>query len=263
MVVTPDIRWLLDARPSRDLVAAIARVALAQRDPRVACPTYLRALGTALDDEPPPFGTQAYADAYRTASSDGQWLAISLMTNAEREGDGAKRLWSLAACARSEEERQLLKGHAIDESRHAQIYLALLDLTFPGAVNAAFRGELAQLSPGYARSQQPVAVDGSPYARAPSIDDYVQMNIAEIRTTIHHIMQRSAISAHCPPDNLARGIRMQSSLLHDELRHVSYTALLIDRKAGHTAEFATLFRKRMRDFNQITNDELRQARFDG
>ncbi|XXX81453.1 hypothetical protein WMF30_22100 [Sorangium sp. So ce134] len=258
------VQALLRAEPSVDRVAAVARVALSQLDPPVECPRYLSALDEAIEAEPPPFGTEAYQAIYRAASASAQWLAISLMTNAEREGDGAKRLWSLAACSVDPEEQQLIKRHAVDESRHAMAYLSLLDLTFPDALDAAFRLELNKLSPGYTMGQELVAVEGSPYARKPSVDDFIQMNIAENRTTIHHIMQRLALAEHCPPANLPRATKILNSLLRDELNHVAYTAVLVERKASAAAPGAVhaLFKKRLRDFNRITDEELGQAVFD-
>jgi hypothetical protein len=252
-----DIYALLSARRPEDRVAAVAKAALSQHSPSVECPLYFAALNTALRKEPPPFGTDAYADIYRAASADGQWMAISLITNAEREGDGAKRLWSLAACCDDAKEQQLLKRHAVDESRHALAYLALLDLSFPDAVAPAFRSQLNALSPGYAMEQQLFAVQGSPYAKAPTIDDYLQMNIAEIRTAIHHIMQRPALAALCPADNLRRTTSIQEALLRDELHHVAYTAVLIERKArdAEPNEISKLFCKRFSDFNNITSEE--------
>ena len=38
-----------------------------------------------------------------------------------------------------DDDQQLLKRHAVDESRHSLAYLALFDLTFPGAVSSQFR----------------------------------------------------------------------------------------------------------------------------
>lgn len=255
---------LLSAAEPADRVGAVARVALSRCSPRDLCPTYVEALGKALVAEPPPFATDAYFDLYRAAAADGRWLAISLMTNAEREGDGATRLWSLAACASNEHERSLLKRHAVDESRHALRYLALVDLCFGDAVDPSFRRELNQLSPGYSMDQPLVAVDGSPYARAPSLDDFLQMNIAEIRTTLHHTMQRSALAMHCPPDRLPRATTILDSLLHDELYHVSYTAVLIEshaRGAGAN-HLAVLLGRRLRDFNLMTIEELDRRIFD-
>ena len=259
-----EVEALLSAAPNIERVAVVARVALSQRDPQAGCLRYLAALDKAIDEEPPPFGTEAYSNTYRAASASGQWLAMSLMTNAEREGDGAKRLWSLAACTDNEEERQLLKRHACDESSHALAYLALLDLSFPGAVDATFRAELNQLSPHFSMSQQPYPIEGSPYARKPSVDDYMQMNIAEIRTTIHHLMQRQALAEHCPPENMERTRKVLDSLLRDELSHVAYTAVLIEAKADTVdpEKLQQLFRKRLRDFNNITKEELGERVFD-
>jgi hypothetical protein len=252
-----DVHTILSAERSLDRPAAVARLALSGRKPPVECPNYLAALEKALWEEYPPFGTELYADLYRDASASGQWLAMSLMTNAQREGDGSKRLWSLAACSDNDEEQQLLKRHACDESSHALAYLALLDLSFPGAVEPTFRAELNQLSPHFSMGQELFTVEGSPYARKPTVDDYMQMNIAEIRTTIHHLMQRTALAAHCPAENLGRTTKILNSLLRDELSHVAYTAVLIERKANGAGpeKLQAMFRKTFRDFNRITSEE--------
>src|SRR2546422_631913 len=63
-----------------------------------AWPHYGQALISACKKSPPPFGTRAYGEIYRDAAADPYWLAVSLMTNAEREGEGAGHLWDLAAC---------------------------------------------------------------------------------------------------------------------------------------------------------------------
>jgi len=257
---------LLDAfqaESSIGRILGVARVALRHRDPRAACPRYFEGLKRAIADDPPPFGQDAYGEVYREASADAQWLAISLMTNAEREGDGAGRLWSLAACSTDEAVRRQLKRHAIDESHHALAYLSLLDLVFPGIVEPAFRAQLDGLSPRYGTGQRPMPVEGSPYAHAPSLDDYVQMNIAEIRTTIHHGLQRAAIASHCPPANLPRATRILDSLLRDELNHVAYTAILIEQRAamGSKQALEGLFCKRVCDFNLITRTELASGTF--
>ena len=255
---------LLNTGASVDRAANVARVALSQNTPPVDCPVYLDTLTRALEEEPPPFCTDNYSDIYREASANGQWLAISLITNSEREGDGAKRLWSLAACADDKEVQQLIKRHAVDESNHAKAYLALLDLAFPGAVEPKFRSELNQLSPSFTIGQELFIVEGSPYARKPSIDDFVQMNIAEIRTTIHHMMQRPALAAHCPEPNRVRMTKILDTLLRDELRHVAYTAVLIEAiaKGPDGADFPALFTRRVRDFNRITTEEFGKAIFD-
>jgi hypothetical protein len=255
---------LLGAEPSNATILLIAKAALGLQKPAPACISYFAALESALCDEPPPFGTPEYGDLYREASADPRWMAISLITNAEREGDGATRLWSLSACSAKQEEQRLLKVHAVDESRHARIYLALLDLAFPDVTDPGFRTELSKLSPRYSLRMKTWPVEGSPYAKAPSIDDFVQMNIAEIRTTIHHLMQRAPLAEHSPPATRGQIRMIQDALLRDELNHVAYTAVLIERLSQTlpSDSLRALFRRRFRDFNQITNDELSDHNFD-
>src|SRR4051812_7430147 len=103
-----DVRALLTScGPKGDRVGMVARAALAQRDPQAACPVYLEALERAVQADPPLFTPEAYERPYREAPATGQWLPISLMPAAEREGDGPPRLWSLAACSDDPEEREL------------------------------------------------------------------------------------------------------------------------------------------------------------
>lgn len=253
-----DFEALLSTRLSSGRVALAARTALSQCSPGFECEIYLEALETALEDEPPPFDTSDYADIYDRSAVSGRWMAVSLITNAEREGDGAKRLWSLAACSDDGDVQQQLKRHAVDESRHALLYLALLDLTFPDAAEPGFRQELDSLSPKFSLKHELYPVPGSPYAKKATIDDFLQMNIAEIRTTIHHIMQRPAISRHCAPEQQKKVTSIQNSLLTDELKHVAYTAVLIEKLAQNLPREGVhrLFRKRVSDFNRITADEL-------
>ena len=201
---------------------------------------------------------------YRAAASDPGWLAISMITNAEREGDGAERLWSLSACTEDEPVGEQIKQHAIDESNHSKIYLKMVDLVFPGAVEPGFRRQMECLSPYYTRSMVPVAKLGSPFAHSITLDDLVQMNIAEIRTTIHHLLQRPMLRAHCSSNTQPGLIRLQQCLLRDEIKHVAYTAQLIEdraRQVGVDAVF-DLFRERLRDFNNVTLSELQDRVFD-
>jgi hypothetical protein len=180
------------------------------------------------------------------------------MTNAEREGDGHSGFGRLPLVQSMRKSNSFSNAARWTKSRHAQIYLALLDLCFPNAVTPSFRLELNQLSPAYSMEEPLFAVHKSPYARSASLDDFLQMNIAEIRTTIHHIMRRRALTAHCPTDNLLGMTTTLDSLLHDDLRHVGYTAVLIERRAENSKpdQLPALFFKRLRDFNRITNEEL-------
>src|SRR5690349_17517971 len=111
-------------------------------------PHYRDALITACRKAPPPFGTKSYAKIYRDVASDPSWMAISLIQNAQGEGEGSGHLWELAASTPDVRVAAQVKAHAIDESRHAKAYVAMLDLTFPDFVDDALHSQLNSLSPG-------------------------------------------------------------------------------------------------------------------
>ena len=233
-------------------------------DARLCLPAYEQSLIDACEEFPPPFGTSEYGDIYREAAADPGWLVVSLITNAEREGDGAQRLWSLAASTRDPELAAKIKRHAIDESNHSKVYMTLADLVFPGAIESNFRAQMDVLSPGYTPVMSPIPKDGSPFAHSITLDDLIQMNIAEIRTTIHHMLQRPMLRAFCPPPSYPRVRQLQRGLLRDEIKHVAYTAELIEDHAAAigAAEVRHLFRERMKDFNEVTRTELESRVFD-
>jgi hypothetical protein len=255
-----DINTLLNNSNNINTIFQIGLLSVSHDDSSDNYPKYLAALENAVKHVQPEFEKESYGELFREAAVDPSWFAESLMTNAEREGDGATRLWSMAACCPDIKETELLKRHAVDESRHSTIYLKLLDLTFPDAVDSKFRAELEDLSPHYTNKQELFVVKGSDYARVPSIDEYIQMNIAEIRTAMHHIFQRESLKQYCPEKNLEKVLSLSTALLKDELYHVAYTAKLIEEKA--TEDLSELFTKRIHDFNEITKTELSQKIFD-
>jgi hypothetical protein len=223
-----------------------------------AWPSYRHAFITACRKSPPPFGAGDYGDIYRHAATDPYWLATSLMTNAAREGEGAGQLWDLAACTPDAAVAGQIRLHAIDESRHARAYIAMLDLTFPGAVDDEFHAQLATLSPGYTSHGPMQPHDGSPFAHPITVDDLIQMNIAEIRTRVHHLLQRPMLLAHCAVERRDRLLRILDALLFDETRHIAYTAALIEGFArnGGADRVNRLMQERLSDFNAITTEEL-------
>jgi hypothetical protein len=225
---------------------------------------YRQALAVACKKSPPPFGTKTYGDIYRDAAADPYWLATSLISNAEREGDGAGHLWDLAACTPDTGIAGQVRQHAIDESRHSRAYIALLDLAFPGAVDGEFHLQLTTLSPGYTHQSPQQAHAGSPFAHSITVDDLIQMNIAEIRTLIHHKLQRPMILAHCARERHVRMVRILDGLLADETRHIAYTAALIDQfaRSGEVNRVMRLMQERVSDFNAITSEELSRNVFE-
>lgn len=219
---------------------------------------YCKALRLACEAEPPPFGTRRYGEIFRTVASDPYWLAASLITNAEREAEGSGRLWSLAACTPEAEIAACVKQHAIDESRHARWYVKILDIAYPDAVDDAVRQHLESLSPRYSAKMVATPVEGSPFAHAVTVDDLVQMNIAEIRTAINQRLQLPMLVAHCRPSQRSLLMPLLNGLQRDEIRHVEYSARLIEQFALQLGgdSIVDLMTQRVRDFNEITCEEV-------
>lgn len=221
-------------------------------------PTYSRALVSAFDRYPPPFGMKVYGDAFRDLACNPEWLARSLIGNAAQEGEGASRLWDLAASTRESRTASQLKQHAIDESRHARMYVAIVDIVFRNAIGEDLRPLVQSLSPAYASNLMPVATPGSQFAHDLTLDDLIQMNIAEIRTRVHQLLHGPVLMVLCKGDRRHRLPPLLNALACDELNHVSYTALLIEEHArsGRANEVMELMEARVNDFNGVTRAEL-------
>jgi hypothetical protein len=223
-----------------------------------ALPSYRRALVSACEKYPPAFGKKAYADFYRRQARNPDYVALSLATNAQGEGDGAEHLWDLAASTPDREVARQIQQHAIDEARHSRGYVTLLELIFPRQVDARLVARLKKLSPGYTHKSPLKANKRSAYARAATVDEFIQMNIAEMRTRVQHLFQRPVLLRYTRPAQRARVRRILDSLLRDETHHIAYTARLIERAAqsAGAARVVDLMHERMRDFNEITEGDL-------
>src|SRR4051812_4375539 len=109
---------------------------------------YTAALTAACEKHPPPYGMSWYGDRYREVACDPSWLANSLIANAAKEGEGSRKLWLLAGRTGDAGIAEEIRLHAIDEARHARLYIEMLALAFPEAVDAGLRADLDTLSPG-------------------------------------------------------------------------------------------------------------------
>jgi hypothetical protein len=243
------------------IVADLTIEALRERCPLVLT-QYENALIAACDRFPPPFGSKSYGDVYRRAASEPEWLAMSLLANAEREGDGSARLWNLAGSTPDPDLASELRQHAVDESRHSRWYVAMFDVAFPDALDPELRPYADAFSPGYTLRETPSANPDSPFSHAITLDDLIQMNIAEIRTRIHHLLQRPMLSAHCSSDRRSKLQPLMDKLLYDETSHVHYTAARIEQhiRSG-SADAFDLMAERLNDFNIITHEELGEGTF--
>jgi hypothetical protein len=226
-----------------------------------ALPTYDNALAAACSACPPPFGRTEYGNLYRSSATDPDWVALSLLTAAQSEGEGARHLWEMSACTPDAEIARQMQQHAIDEARHSRGYVTLLGLIFPDVADEELRTRLRRLSPGYTGNSPLVPTAGSPYAYPATVDELIQMNIAEIRTRFYHLLQRPVLlDQYCNANQRPRVRQILDWLLVDETRHIAYTARLIEKAAqtSGSEQVTDLMQERVEDFNELTEEEIAQ-----
>ncbi|MEM9456213.1 MAG: hypothetical protein AAGF11_18675 [Myxococcota bacterium] len=218
-------------------------------------PRYAECLRGAFEATPPPFDTKWYGDKFFRLARDKQWLAHSLCGNASKEGLGSRSLWRLAGCAADEKIADLVRLHAIDESRHALLYVSLLDMTF--AITPEIKSRLQQHSPRYGRKDRPErAAQLQPQQR--TIDELIQMNIGEIRTRVNQTLFRPALLGYAVPEHQDKIAKVMDRLLADETAHIAYTARLLEEliEGGQGAFVRETMRRRLAQFNDITQNEV-------
>jgi len=226
-------------------------------------PGYAAALTAAEEAAPPPFGEAWYGKKFRRLASDPRWLAHSLVANASIEGDGARKLWKIAAASPDPETARQIKRHALDESRHARLYVAMMRLAFPGSVTEPLATDLKALSPGYRPQHELPAVP--PATEEDELDDLIQMNLGEIRTRIHQLLLRPMIRAHADAPRVEEVTAVVESLLRDETAHIFYTARLIDDacQRGRGDFVQRTMAARLAEFNDITLREVGGDQYTG
>jgi hypothetical protein len=225
--------------------------------------SYAAILRAVCKDNPPPFGMAWYGEKYRQLACNPIWLTHSLIENAAKEANGARGIWELAGRTDNQKIAEQVRIHAIDESRHARIYIAMLNIVFPYGVDESLSSTLYDMSPSYKVKDRPKNLSKATETNV--LDELIQMNIGEIRTRINQLLLRPVILAHCPSNQRRRLTRVLDSLLLDETRHIEYTACLIEQAiAGDFADFVRqTMHSRLTEFNQITLDEVGVLSFDG
>jgi hypothetical protein len=216
---------------------------------------YGRALRAACALSPPPFGSAWYGERYRYYAADPSWFANSLIANAAKEGEGSSSLWNLSSRISDKDVAELVRLHAIDESRHARFYISLLKLTFPELLQEIQTEQFSSLSPGYTIRHCPEPAESSSEEQV--LDELIQMNIGEVRTLIHQLLMGPVIVLHSPPNCRRRMQALMDGLGRDERIHIGYTARLIDVAAKKSPRLIYgLMERRVRDFNELTLVEV-------
>ncbi|MCX4241591.1 hypothetical protein [Paraliomyxa miuraensis] len=218
-------------------------------------PQYAACLRDAFAAAPPPFERPWYGKKFFRLAKNKQWLAESLVGNSNKEGIGSRSLWRLAGCAADERIADLVRLHAIDESRHALLYVSLLDMTF--AITPEIKSRLQEHSPRFGKKDRPErAVETQSEWR--TLDELIQMNIGEIRTRVNQTLFRPALLGYAVEEHHEPVGKVMDRLLADETAHIAYTARLLEEamSAGKGAFVRDTMKKRLSQFNDITHNEV-------
>ena len=209
----------------------------------------------------PPFLLAWYGDRYREFAMNLDWLAHSFVANAEKEAEGARKLAKIAASARGHAFAPRIFAHAKDEARHARMYIAMLKLIFPEALDESSRKQLLASFPVFGALSD---WDEPPRALEAILDDIIQMNIGEIRTRLHQMLLRPVAGAACPKANAGSLLDLLQRIHEDEGRHILYTAQILEEQAreGYAAFIDAVYARRVRDFGEITLREVGVGQFD-
>jgi hypothetical protein len=215
-------------------------------------PHYQSALSQGCELHPPPFGEAWYSNRFREMACDAGWVVQCLIANAKKEGDGARTLWSLAGAISEQTIARQVSQHAVDESRHARVYITMIELTFPGALDPSVAASLQDVAPSYHANDAPPASPAR--ERLVVVDEIIQMNIGEIRTRINQLLLRPVLCAWAPEEAIPRLHKALERLMVDETRHIEYTARLIEAAASEgLSDFVhEAMSKRIADFNEYT-----------
>jgi hypothetical protein len=223
--------------------------------------TYAAFLSEACEAHPPPHGMAWYVNLYRQLARDHDWFAHSLVINADKEGFGARQLWRFSLLMENESLADAVRRHAMDESRHSSMFVGVLDLLFPTSLEADFRASLRELSPGYTQRTHPPTTLAPPSERLPEpqvMDNLIQGNFTEIRALILQLLLRPVLQAYAEPETRAKLLRVSDRLIHDETKHIAYSAGFIERYAaqGHREWVRATMLDAMKSVNDVSLAEV-------
>lgn len=211
----------------------------------------------------PIFAHDSFSKKYHELSQNAEWFANSLVANACLEGYGAEQIWKFSNRLDNEHYAARVRQHSLDESRHSTMFVTILGLTFPSDVAEIDKDtheKIYNMQPRYSKKAHPPILKCTLEERlfeVESINELVQVHITEIRALVLQYMVRAALIRHAPEKNLKRLMQMSDSLITDEARHISYSAEIFEAYSKkHPDFFFSVFEKHLRDFNELTQEEL-------
>jgi len=202
------------------LAEAVSKVPffLPETWPSERLPQMTRLICRQIEEQWPPFVDHWYGERYREFTLDPDWLARSFLANADKEAEGSRKLWKIAGGSRKFPFADAVRAHAVDEAQHARMYVAMLDLTFPGALSPRDAEALLASYPLYIDEQPPLATLERDLQSL--LDDIVQMNIGEVRTRIHQMLLTPVALAVAPAENREQLSAALARIYADEGRHI-------------------------------------------
>lgn len=225
-------------------------------------PEYEKALAYAFEKHRPVQENAWFGRHYFNLARDRLWFANSLIENARMEGYGSAQIWKFSNRLVNDEYIQKVRQHSLDESRHSKIFVMMLQVVFPNALDdPELRAAVEGLYPGFTlRNPPPVEpvppemlVDGEE-----ALNELIQVHLTEIRAIVLQHLLRSAILAHTPSESRHTIAKFMSSLIRDEAKHIEYTAGLFEDAihAGHRDFVFATIADRQADLNDLSYEEL-------
>jgi hypothetical protein len=253
---------MIDQFHDDEAVAVVDRLLLAIREfADDELPHYTSALRQGFDAVGPVFTRARYGEFFWhcTATVPG-WLARVILANADAESAGSAKLLRLWAGipGHAEVATQVL-AHAKDEAGHSRLFVTLAATAFPWIGREV---DLAHVRAGLTRVTPPQLIpDADKLDEALVIDHLVQMNIGEIRTRLHMELLAPAIHEFADDEQRPKVREILDGLGVDEVRHIGYTARLMEAwcREGAADRIAALYRERLADFHRITIEQTEGA----
>jgi hypothetical protein len=224
-------------------------------------PFYSNALRKAFLSIDPVFTRDRYARFFfHCASTVPGWIQRVVLANGKGESEGSESLLHLwQNITYNDFVAAEVMAHANDESRHSRMFVNITQLAFPRFMTAEDLHRYANSLPDVRTMQHVKGTTAIPENHL--IDHLVQMNIGEIRTRLHmHLF--APIISFLTPEESKRLVQNQLRVLAaDEMRHIGYTARLMETWAenGNAELIEKLYLGRLNTFNKITVDHTRSA----
>lgn len=214
-------------------------------------PHYFECLFRAFDEFDPVFSRERYAEFFYHCAGVPGWLANTLLANANVESDGSAKLLGLWEQLEHGNfaERDVWE-HARDEAGHSRIFVSLAGLVFPELGDPLLQG----IRKGLIRIPRSLEKKAATINQPLLLDHLVQMNLGEIRTRVHMHLFAPVLFAIARPEHKTRVEEIVTRLHADEVRHIGYTARLLELACqnGDRELISGLFRRRLHDFHCLT-----------